>query len=315
MINAAWTRSQWRDKCLKHPGVIGFGDGADPRIHRAALHLLQEKTVRGVVMFAIHDQESADIKKSLITLGGREVLDSITIVQGTNSPLMLAADYLKLGKVDSVLAGNLSTTSDVIRAAIKGVGLVPGIRTVSGSFVMVSPQHNPFLFADCGVVIEPTVEQLVDIAESTVLTWYALNLGESPRVAFLSFSTKGSARHPEVDKIAAAAQGFRAKCPDVLSDGELQFDAAFVPEVADLKAPLSPLKGGANCFIFPNLNAGNISYKLVQRMGGYQALGPILQGVAKPFSDLSRGASVDDIVACTYINQVRSKLGHQQELC
>jgi phosphate acetyltransferase len=315
MTKANWTQSLWRDKCLEYPGVIGFADGADPRVHRAALNLLREKSIRRAVMFANSEQEASNIKLSLAALGGREGLEAVTIVHGSNSSLMLAAEYLKLDRVDSVLAGNLSTTSDVIRAAIKGVGLFPGIKTVSGSFVMVSPQNNPYLFADCGVVIDPTIEQLIDIAEATVLTWNALGLGESPRVAFLSFSTKGSARHPEVEKIAAAALRFRTKFPDVLSDGELQFDAAFVPEVALLKAPLSLLKGSANCFIFPNLSAGNIAYKLAQRIGKYQALGPILQGVAKPYSDLSRGASVDDIVACSYINQIRSKLGHQQELC
>jgi phosphate acetyltransferase len=170
---------------------------------------------------------------------------------------------------------------------------------------MESPRGEMLLFADCGVVIEPTVEQLVQIAHASVSTWTTLIPHIPPKVAFLSFSSKGSARHKESEKVSAAAALFKERFPDVVSDGELQFDAAFVPKVARVKAPESPIAGQANCFIFPNLNAGNIAYKLVQRLAGYRAYGPILQGLAKPFSDLSRGASVQDLVTCTYINQAR----------
>jgi phosphate acetyltransferase len=203
---------------------------------------------------------------------------------------------------DGSVAGSLSTTGDVIRAGIQIVGMPPGIAVVSSFFLMVFP-HTTYCYADCGVVPDPTSEQLADIAISTAENHRKLT-GEEPRVAMLSFSTKGSASHPAVEKVQKATVLAKQKRPDLLIDGELQLDAAIVPSVGAKKAPGSPIAGTANVLIFPNLDAGNIGYKLTQRMAGAEAFGPIIQGLQKPCYDLSRGCSVSDIVTMAAINSV-----------
>jgi phosphate acetyltransferase len=222
--------------------------------------------------------------------------------QTMKHPLFFGAMMVHEGLADGSVAGSLSTTGDVIRAGIQIVGMPAGIAVVSSFFLMVFPQKN-YSYADCGVVPDPTAEQLADIAISTASNHRKLT-GEEPRVAMLSFSTKGSASHPSVEKVQKATALVKIKQPDLIIDGELQFDAAVVPSVSAKKAPGSPVAGTANVFIFPDLNAGNISYKLTQRLAGAEAFGPIIQGLKKPCYDLSRGCSVSDIVTMVAINSV-----------
>lgn len=255
------------------------------------------------------EEELVHFRKTQLAKKDRQESDADTRAIAA-LPLFQAGYLLQKGDVQAVVAGSIATTADVIRAALQTVGTAKGIKTVSGSFLMTRAldEHHAenFIFADCGVVIDPTVEQLVDIAESSVATFRHICMNIEPRVAFLSFSTKGSAAHAHAEKIARAAEMFRARRPEVASDGELQFDAAYVETVGKRKAPESPVAGRANVFIFPDLNAGNIAYKIAQRLGGFTAIGPLLQGTAKPYCDLSRGASVEDIVMAACINLIRS---------
>lgn len=221
------------------------------------------------------------------------------------NPLFFGAMLVRHDKADASVAGAVNTTGDVMRAAISVLGLKEGINTVSSCFMMTLPKYRDehdkvFLYADGAVMPNPTAEQLVSIAASTADTMKSL-LGMEPKIAFLSFSTKGSASHADVSKVTKAVEMFKKEYPEIIADGEFQLDAAIVPEVAKSKAPDSLIAGDANILIFPDLDAGNIGYKLTQRLANATATGPIIQGLSKPANDLSRGCSVNDIVDVTAI--------------
>lgn len=216
-------------------------------------------------------------------------------------PLFRGALMAASGEVDGSVAGAAHATSDVLRAGLWSVGMAPGIRTLSSSFYMVVPPFRGsdgpevLSFSDCAVVPDPGPRQLAEIALSAARARRAV-VGDEPRVAFLSYSTVGSAEGAGVEKVRDAMERFRRLAPDIVCDGELQADAALIRGVAQRKAPGSPLEGAANVLIFPGLDAGNIAYKLVQRLAHAEAIGPIVQGLRRPCNDLSRGATVEDIV-------------------
>lgn len=217
-------------------------------------------------------------------------------------PLYLAATMIAGGEADAGVAGSVATTGEVIRSAIHAIGLREGVQTVSSTFLMALKNGRVLTYADCGVVPYPDASQLADIAVESART-HQLLTQKDPKVAMLSFSTKGSARHERTELVTSALALAQQKNPALSIDGELQFDAAFVPAIAQRKAPKSTVAGQANVFIFPNLDAGNIAYKITERLAGATATGPILQGLAKPMMDLSRGCSWQDIVnaACVAI--------------
>jgi phosphate acetyltransferase len=306
-----------RDKAAKKCLKVAFPDAEDARTLKAAL-TLKEKKIAEPRLVGPADAIRKIARDNGLDIGGIPIVDPSThegknglvdllfekrkakgwtleqSAEAAKSPLYYAGLLLATGKVGAVVGGNISATGDIIRAAIHTVGTAPGIATVSSYFIMVFPEKL-LCYADCAVVPNPTDAQLADIAVTTAKNFQAVT-GEEPRVAMLSFSTKGSAAHADVDKVVSATKMAKEKAPHLLLDGEMQADAALVASVGERKCKGSPVAGRANVLVFPDLDAGNIGYKLTERLAGAEAVGPIVQGLNKPYCDLSRGCSVDDMI-------------------
>lgn len=299
--------------------TIVLPEAHDNRIIKAASILQKEGIARPILIGKIDqiEKQAADLN---VSLDGVKIIDpegyerfsefaetyyskrkkkGVTLQDAERimvNPTFFGAMILEKGLADGCLSGADTSTGNVLRAALHIIGTAPDIKTVSSDILLITPdEKNVWSFADCAVMPDPSSEQLADIAIATAETHRKV-VKEEPIVAMLSFSTKGSAKHPLVDKVIEATKIVKQKRPDLKIDGELQLDAAIVKKVGEKKAPGSPVAGKANVLIFPGLEAGNIGYKLTQRISGCEAIGPIIQGLNKPMNDLSRGCSIEDIV-------------------
>ncbi len=312
-----------KDKARAQNRTVVLPEGIEPRVIQAAKTIIEEKIAK-VILLGNKDEVTKLATDNGLDINQVELIDpetsehlpsfaeefceirkakGVTLEQAEETMkkyLFFGAMMVRRDMADASVAGSINTTGDVLRAAIQVIGMAPGIKTVSGAFMMTMPDYGAypnkvFMYGDGAVVPNPNAEQLASIAASTAQTMQSLT-GEEPKVAMLSFSTKGSAKHADVDKVTTALELLKKNFPDLKADGELQVDAAIVPRIAKSKAPGSNVAGDANVLIFPDLDAGNISYKLTQRLAGASATGPIVQGLDKPANDLSRGCSAQDIV-------------------
>jgi len=323
-----------RNKARSRPARIALPEAEDPRTLEAA-SMLASSGVASPVLVGNAKKIEESARRSGASLAGIEIFDpesekflsessalflermrsrgmsELEARETVRKPLYAACMLTRSGAADGVVSGATHTTTESVRAYLRSFGPSPGIKTISSFFLMVLPDRSfgddgVMLYSDCGVVPNPNAEQLAEIAISSHGSYRFLT-GNEPRVALLSFSTKGSAKDPSLEKILRALDIVKARRPEILIDGELQADAALVPSIGASKAPGSRIAGRANVLIFPDLNSGNIAYKLTERIGKATALGPLLQGVAKAANDLSRGCSASDIADVAAITAVQAQ--------